>query len=106
MAVAGFMCNTYNGVENILKNLLRMRGMDAPSASPSSHKDLLDQAVETGVLSEDIREDLDEFRAFRHVFVHGYGLMLKPDQLEPLAARLPEVWTRLRRHVERMLAGS
>ena len=103
MAIAGFMCNVYNGVENILKTLLRLRGIEAPSSSPSSHRDLLDHAVQTGTLSADLRASVDDYRAFRHVFVHGYGLMLKPDQLEPLASRLPGVWERFRGRVEDVL---
>ena len=101
MAVAGFISNVYAGIENILKNVLRARDIALPEDPPSFHRDLLDRSAEYGLVGTGLREQLDEYRAFRHFFVHAYGLMLKPDQLEPLAERLPCLWTSFRAEIER-----
>jgi uncharacterized protein YutE (UPF0331/DUF86 family) len=45
--------------------------------SATSHKDLLDLAVEQSVISQELSEALDSYRAFRHFFVHGYGIALQ-----------------------------
>ena len=103
MAVGGFIFNVYTGMENMLKNVCRARGVQLPSASPSSHLDLLDAALANGVVGARMRDDLDEYRAFRHFFAHGYGVVLDPEQLGPLAEKLPAVWRRFRLQMENHL---
>jgi uncharacterized protein YutE (UPF0331/DUF86 family) len=43
--------------------------------SESWHKDLLDLSVDRQIISSELSKKLDEYRAFRHFFVHGYGIM-------------------------------
>jgi uncharacterized protein YutE (UPF0331/DUF86 family) len=90
-AIATFVQNTYNGMENILKRVLKLKNIPIPHTG-SSHKDLLELAKEKKIISEELLFDLDGYRAFRHFFVHGYGIMLDPDELLPLAEDLPSVW--------------
>ncbi len=92
-AMATFLHNSYNGMENLLKRALYHAGLSLP-ASSSSHKDLLDLAVEHGVISQSLSEELDAYRGFRHFFVHRYGVMLDEAQLMPLVEHLPDVWER------------
>lgn len=99
MAVAGFLFNFYTGVENLLKNACLARGLKVPEDSATSHRDLLDTALDHEILDPDLRERLDEYRAFRHFFAHGYGVMLDPKQLRPLAEALPSLWQHLRRRI-------
>ena len=96
MAAAGFVFNVYAGVENVLKHACRARKIPLPRDSASTHRDLLDLVLSHGLLTADVRNRLDEYRAFRHFFVHGYGLMLDPKQLMPLAKGLPSLWTSVR----------
>ncbi len=85
MAVAGFLHNIYSGIESILKLSARGASVELPAQSASSHRDLLDATERAGIISSALRERLDEYRAFRHFFVHGYGVFLDPKQLRPLA---------------------
>lgn len=94
-AMATFLHNTYNGVENLLKRVLRYISVSPPQ-SASSHKDLLDLAVEQGIITQALSEDLDAYRGFRHFFVHGYGIRLDEAQLMPLVEQLPAVWARFK----------
>jgi len=90
-AIAAFIHNTYNGMENLLKRALRYAGVSlVPSAS--SHKDLLDLAVDQHIITPSLSEELDAYRGFRHFFVHGYGVLLDEAQLIPLAKHLPALW--------------
>lgn len=99
MAAAGFVFNTYNGIENILKNALREKGVRSFPSSTTSHRDLVDMAFDHGIIDQNLRDDIDEYRAFRHFFSHGYGVLIEPDKLMPLLNRLPSVWNRFRQAV-------
>ncbi len=90
-AISTFLQNTYNGMENILKRVLKFKRMSIP-ASGSWHKDLLDLAVNNQIISLELSKRLDEYRAFRHFFVHGYGVLLDKEKLMPLAESLPYLW--------------
>lgn len=104
MAVGGFVFNVYSGVENVLKLSLRARGIATPPDSPSSHRDLLDAAQKHGLIGQALKDELDEYRAFRHFFAHGYGVMIDPKQMGDLAAKLPVVWRAFRSSITRVRA--
>lgn len=56
-AIGTFVHNVYSGMENILKRILKFEGVTIPD-SPSSHKDLLDQSVAAGIISQSLSEEL------------------------------------------------
>ena len=101
-AVATFLQNTYNGMENILKRILKSKRLSVP-VSGSSHKDLLQFAVDNRIVSPELAEQLDAYRAFRHFSVHGYGIMLDEERLIPLAETLPDIWGQLESELESFL---
>ncbi len=90
-AMGSFIHNVYTGIENILKRILKFKQIIIPD-SPSSHKDLLNQAVTIGLISPTLSDELDDYRGFRHFFVHAYVLFLDEEQLMPLAKNLPAIW--------------
>jgi len=98
-AIASFLHNVYNGIENILKRIFKFKGIAIPSSS-SSHKDLLDTALNIGIISPALAEQLNTYRGFRHFFVHAYVLMLDEEQLLPLANNLPTVWHQFEDEIE------
>ncbi|HCX90118.1 MAG TPA: hypothetical protein DHT43_06285 [Deltaproteobacteria bacterium] len=79
-AIATFLQNTYNGMENLLKRILKFKGVPVP-VSESFHKDLLDLSADNKAISFELSKKFDEYRAFRHFFIHGYGIML--DSVHP-----------------------
>lgn len=90
-AIATFIHNVYSGMENILKRVLKFRGVII-SPSETWHKDMLDSSVASRIISYELSRKLDEYLAFRHFFVHGYGVMLDEEKLIPLAKNLPALW--------------
>lgn len=90
-AIATFLHNIYNGVENILKQVLKANGIDIPK-SATWHKDLLEHSVSLGLIPEKLSDELYEYLTFRHFFIHAYGFMLKEEHLEPLANKIPNIW--------------
>ncbi|MDM8528420.1 hypothetical protein QUF58_09440 [Anaerolineales bacterium HSG24] len=59
----------------------------------------------TGIISQALSEELDEYRGFRHFFVHAYVFMLDEEQLLPLAQNLSSVWRRLDTEVTMWMAN-
>jgi uncharacterized protein YutE (UPF0331/DUF86 family) len=99
-AIATFLHNIYNGIENILKQVLHERSVEIPQ-SDSWHKDLLNISVSMGIISESLSDELYAYLTFRHFFIHAYGFMLDEDQLGDLAINIPDVWAEFLSAVEK-----
>jgi hypothetical protein len=50
-AIATFLHNIYNGMENVLKRALKAKSIEIPK-SETSHKDLLNLSASNGIISE------------------------------------------------------
>lgn len=81
--VATLLQNFYNGAENIIKRILIENGIMLPQGS-SWHKELLNLAVDEGIISHQLKEQLGEFLAFRHFFAHAYIIDIYAERMEPL----------------------
>ena len=99
-AIGTFLHNIYNGIENILKQILKSKGVAVPK-SDTWHKELLNLSVSLGILSEQLADSLYEYLTFRHFFVHAYGFMLDEDQLNDLAINISDIWSRFLSETER-----
>jgi uncharacterized protein YutE (UPF0331/DUF86 family) len=99
-AIATFLHNIYNGIENILKQILKAKGIDIPE-SAIWHKELLNLSASQGIISENLTDQLYEYLTFRHFFVHAYGFMLDEDHLEVLANNIPEIWIQFTKEIEK-----
>lgn len=94
--VAGVLHSFYNGIENILKQIVTDRGLVLPNG-PAWHRDLLALAAEQKVFPSDVIHELKQYMAFRHYFAHAYVLDVDPDRLEPLVSKLPSVFQETKR---------
>lgn len=90
-AIATFLHNTYNGVENILKRILYFKNVKL-SADSAWHKDLLKTASGTGIISNNLHATLSDYLSFRHFFVHAYSFTLRWEELKPLADKIEETF--------------
>lgn len=90
-AIGTFLHNIYNGIENILKQILKSKGIKI-WRSETWHKELLDISVSNGIISQKLSDELYEYLTFRHFFVHAYGFMLEEAHLENLANNISYVW--------------
>ena len=91
-AIATFLHNIYNGIENILKQIIKAKAMSMPS-SETWHKDLLNLSVSIGIITEELASELYTYLAFRHFFVHGYGFKLEEAHLRSLADDISRIWS-------------
>ncbi len=89
--ISGVLHSFYNGIENIVKQIITDRGIPLPNG-PSWHRDVLALAGEQQFFPNDVIDDLKQYMAFRHYFAHAYVLDIDPQRLEPLVGKLPEVF--------------
>jgi hypothetical protein len=97
--VAALLHNFYNGVENIIKQVFESRSFLIPQGE-SWHRDLLFEAVEKGILSDLLVNELKRYLAFRHFFSHGYALNLFPDRIEPLVAGIEHLFIKFKNEIK------
>ncbi|HBR16560.1 MAG: hypothetical protein A3G39_09930 [Deltaproteobacteria bacterium RIFCSPLOWO2_12_FULL_43_16] len=88
-AIAAFIHNYYNGIENILKRVLLSRKMAIKDA-PTWHKDLLKSSLNKEVITNDLYETLSDYLSFRHFFVHAYSFNIHWKELKPLIDNLED----------------
>jgi hypothetical protein len=98
-ALAMLLHSFYTGVENIFKRIAVEADGD-PVRGEAWHRDLLDRmaapgARRTAVISTALRDQLDDYLAFRHVFRHVYTFELSWAKLAPLILGYPDVQTRV-----------
>ena len=93
--VAALLHNFYNGIENVLKQVFQSKALPIPQGE-SWHRDLLIAAVEKGILSNHLLDDLKRYLAFRHFFGHGYALNLFPERMEPLVRDAESIFTKFK----------
>ena len=99
IGIAAYLHNLYGGVENILKHILRHCGIRI-APSDSWHKQLLMAAINQGIVSESLADQLRDYLKFRHFFIHGYGFMLESELLIPLAEKAEVVFRQFFKEIE------
>lgn len=102
-AIGTFLHNIYNGIENILKQVVRLKNVEMPK-SDSWHQDLLSLSVSKGIISETLSDQLYEYLTFRHFFIHSYGFMLEEKQLKGLAANIYDIWAEFMSEISAAIA--
>lgn len=99
--VAAMVHSYYNGVENLLKQVLRSQNRPLPTGE-SWHRDLLILAAKCGVVSQELTSRMQDYLAFRHFFAHAYAFDIDPQRLEPLVRQLGNVDSDLRRELSEL----
>ncbi len=95
----------YRGWERVFRHIADALDGDVPGGQ-DWHQRLLEQmagevpGVRPAVISDWVREALDEFRRFRHVVHHVYTFSVDPLRVARLVERLEEVWPRARAELE------
>lgn len=95
-AMAGYLMNFYNGIENILKRVAKNYYEIVP-AGETWHKDLLELSA-TGakdkapIISKEQADKLYDYLGFRHFFIHGYSFMLEWENLKSLVENIDSIW--------------
>lgn len=94
----GILFAYYNGIENILKQILLSVKEDLPE-DDSWHSLILNLAVEEDIISDECQNDLAPYLAFRNFFRHGYTLSMDPLQLSPLVQNHVSVYSSFKNEI-------
>ena len=86
--LATLIHNFYNGIENILKQVVTASGKNLADG-PSWHRNLINTAMSNDVISESTAKKLRQYLAFRHFFSHSYSFELDQDQIRNL---IKDIW--------------
>ena len=100
--LATLIHNFYNGIENILKQLVTVSGKKLPDG-PSWHRDLINTAISQDIISEPTAKKLRQYLAFRHFFSHSYSFELDPKQMMNLVKDIQPVFFRFRDEINKSL---
>jgi uncharacterized protein YutE (UPF0331/DUF86 family) len=65
------------------------------------HKDLIEIAEKENILSSSTKKGLAPFLAFRHFFVHGYSLNLRPELMVPLIDEMQIIYKEFKKDLQR-----
>jgi len=84
IAFGKLLQDVYMGIERILRCKLENQDIRIPKTE-SWHKELLLQAQEQGLVSENQFETFQNLLLFRHLQVHGYGHRLDEVRLREIA---------------------
>jgi uncharacterized protein YutE (UPF0331/DUF86 family) len=100
--VAALIHNFYNGIENILKQIVISRSKKLPQGS-SWHRELVNIATSNDVISDSTAKELRRYLAFRHFFAHGYSFDLDKEHIIPLVKGVKEVLAAFRDDISKTL---
>jgi len=107
-AVGSILHDFYSGVESLFEKVALVLNGGLPEGERWRAQLLRDMAldlerVRPPVISASLRQRLDEYRRFRHVFRHIYGHMLTWERMEPLLSGLPDVVAALYKEISSFL---
>jgi hypothetical protein len=97
---AAFIHNFYNGLENILKQILKSKSINVPKG-PAWHQNLLDLCEREKIISVDTKLKIGEYLSFRHFFSHAYAFDLYPDRLVDLVKEIKSTYKSLIKDIEK-----
>ena len=100
--VATLLHNFYNGIENVLKQIINSKGITIPQGQ-SWHKDLLNLALKHKIINKTTAGSLIRFLGFRHFFSHAYAFDLEVDRMLPLVKAAPKLFASIKRSIQKFL---
>jgi len=99
VGIGAYLQNIYNGIENILKQILLFKNISVPD-STTWHKDLLNLSVKDNVIKRETAESIGRYLFFRHFFSHSYGFLVEERKVKPLMDNALEVYSVFKEEIE------
>jgi hypothetical protein len=99
---AALLHNFYNAIENILKQIFISNKILIPEGK-SWHKELIESAIKEEIITDNCKDQLGHYLAFRHFFSHAYALDLYSDKIEPLVENMAETFRLFKSDISKYL---
>lgn len=109
-ALATYLMNFYNGLENIMKRCAKEYYKKMPKED-DWHKKLLQLSCspsnrgKIAIFSEHVVDRLYNYLIFRHFFIHGYGFKLDWDKMRSLVENAGELWNEIKKQLAKFVDG-
>ena len=100
--IGAFIHNFYNGIENILKQILISKCGKLPDGA-FWHSELLKTAAKKGIISVKTAKKLKDYLAFRHFFSHSYSFNLDKDLMIPLVKKVDSVYKSFLKDIKKII---
>jgi hypothetical protein len=102
-AAALVLHSFYNGIENILRLIVKLYDKKLPN-DIKWHMELLETAFipnenRKEILNIDLQETLEEYLKFRHFVRHSYGFQLEWERMEDLVTGINTIWDKVKDNV-------
>lgn len=102
-AMGTYLMNFYNGIENIIKRIVKSCYLTFPKGA-NWHKELLNlssnpPSEKIALFNANIEERLHAYRNFRHRFVSGYGFQLKGEKMLELIDNARPLWIEIKKAI-------
>jgi hypothetical protein len=102
-ALGLFLHSFYNGIENIIKFIMKEKYCKLPSGT-KWHKELLDLCFikndkEKEVFDENLKNILDDYLSFRHFIRNTYSYKIKWERMEHLVLDIDNNWNEIKAEV-------
>lgn len=82
------LASLYNGMEQILKQIVLQRG-ESLSDTPNWHNALLQKSATLHLISEDTIREMKGFLSFRHFVRHAYSFEINPNAINAILDAAP-----------------
>ena len=108
-ALSQVLISFYTGLERIFERVARRIDHSLPQGE-RWHTDLLHQVARPtderlALISEETRQSLREYLAFRHHSRHAYAHHLEWPRMKDLVIRVSDTWDRVRSEIQRFIEG-
>ena len=102
-AAALLLHSFYNGIENILRVIMKYYDTKLPNDT-KWHMELLEQAFiatenRKEIFNMALQEKLEEYLKFRHFVRHSYGFQLDWERMEDLVTEIAVIWDKLKNDI-------
>jgi len=102
-ALGLFLHSFYNGIENILKFIIKEKHGMLPSGN-KWHKELLDLCFiinngQKALFSEKLKDELDDYLSFRHFIRNTYSFKIKWERMEHLILTVDTNWNDIKTEI-------
>ncbi len=104
VGLGAYLQNIYNGMENILKQLLLFNNISIPE-TPSWHKDLLNLSVKHHIITLEMTDKIGRYLCFRHFLTHSYGFLIEESKLKSLMDNISNVYSEFKREISDYLTS-
>jgi len=109
-ACAMILHSFYNGIENILRLIIKHYDGQLPN-SYKWHMELLEKAFAAEenrkqIFTNDLQKILEEYLKFRHFVRHSYGFQLEWERTEDLVKGINKAWENIKNNINNFIENN